>query len=240
MGLSVLAALMMACLPNPPGPTALPLATFTSVLTRTTVSTSTPALPTLTSSRTPTLTASPTIPPSTSTPPPTQTQTQTPTPGSYIYIFPVQPIDVATYPQGHHDYPAVDILAPVGSLFVAVTDGVVDFVSMEDHWAPKIDDPATRGGLSVAIIGDDGVRYYGSHLSEIAPGIVPGVRITAGQWLGYTGQTGNARFVAPHLHFGISHPTFPEDWAVRRGEIDPYLYLQAWAAGTMRTPKLNP
>jgi murein DD-endopeptidase MepM/ murein hydrolase activator NlpD len=147
---------------------------------------------------------------------------------------------VATYQQGHHDYPAVDILAPVGGQFVAVTNGVVDFVSVEDRWEPTVDDPATRGGLSVAIIGDDGLRYYGSHLSAIAPGITPGLRVMAGQLLGHTGNSGNARFVAPHLHFGISHPTYPEDWAVRRGEIDPYPYLQAWAAGKMSTPRLTP
>jgi len=66
------------------------------------------------------------------------------------------------------------------------------------------------------------------HTSAIVPGIEPGLRIRAGQRLGYVGRSGNARRVAPHLHFGISHPTFPEYWAVRRGEVDPYPYLQAW------------
>lgn len=115
----------------------------------------------------------------------------------------------------------------------------MDFVSYEDRWDGKVDDPATRGGLSVAIIGDDGVRYYGSHLSAIAPGIAPGVRVRAGKLLGYSGKTGNARGTSPHLHFGISHPTYPEDWEVRRGEISPYPYLQAWARGEMLRPELG-
>jgi murein DD-endopeptidase MepM/ murein hydrolase activator NlpD len=153
-------------------------------------------------------------------------------------VFPIQPSDVADYGRGHHDYPATDIVAPIGSSFVAVTNGVVDFVSTQDRWDPTEDDPATRGGLSVAILGDDGVRYYGSHLSAIAPDIQPGVRVVAGQLLGQVGNTGNARQVAPHLHFGISHPTYPEDWAVRRGEIDPYPYLRAWEAGEVLTPVL--
>lgn len=156
-----------------------------------------------------------------------------------VYVFPIQPPGVARYKPGHHDYPATDILAPAGSAFVAVTGGVVDFVSREDHWDPNTDDPATRGGLSVAIVGGDGVRYYGSHLSAIAPDIAPGVRVNAGQLLGYVGNSGNARFVVPHLHFGISHPTYPEDWRVRRGEIDPYPYLQVWVSGEMIMPTIE-
>jgi murein DD-endopeptidase MepM/ murein hydrolase activator NlpD len=70
--------------------------------------------------------------------------------------------------------------------------GVVDFVSREDVWNPKVNDGATRGGLVVAIVGDDGVRYYGSHLSQIADGVAPGVRVSAGQKLGLTGKSGDA------------------------------------------------
>lgn len=178
----------------------------------------------------------------TTTKPPTPTSSpvsSTPTPLIFRYVFPVQPPEAANYQRGHHDYPATDIFAPVGSSFVAVTNGVVDFVSIEDLWNPNEDDPATRGGLSVAILGEDGVRYYGSHLSAIAPDIEPGVSVVAGQVLGQVGNSGNARHIASHLHFGISHPTYPEDWAVRRGEIDPYPYLKAWEAGEMLTPKLR-
>src|SRR5438132_355964 len=93
------------------------------------------------------------------------------------YVFPVQAARVS-YGRYHHDYPATDIFCPVGSRFVAPTDGVVNFVSYKDTWDPRTDNPAVRGGLSVAIISDDGVRYYGSHLSAIANGIAPGVRVT--------------------------------------------------------------
>ncbi len=128
---------------------------------------------------------------------------------------------------------------PIGSSFAAVTNGVVDFVSYTDTWDPQTDDPAVRGGLSLALIGDDGIRYYGSHLSHIAAGIQPGVRVSVGQRLGLTGKTGDARFTAPHLHFGISHPTTPNDWRVRRGETSPYRYLNAWRQGTNLTPVLT-
>jgi murein DD-endopeptidase MepM/ murein hydrolase activator NlpD len=154
-------------------------------------------------------------------------------------VFPVQPAAKATYPACHHDYPASDIFTPVGSRFVAVTSGVVDFVSFKDTWQPEVDDPVTRGGLSVALIGDDGVRYYGSHLSQIADSIQPGVRVSAGQLLGLTGNSGTARPTPPHLHFGISQPTTPNDWAVRRGQINPYPYLNDWKHGQDRTPDLS-
>jgi murein DD-endopeptidase MepM/ murein hydrolase activator NlpD len=155
------------------------------------------------------------------------------------HVFPVQSDGKISYGRFHHDYPAADIFCQIGSVFVAVTDGVVDYVSREDVWDPKVNDGATRGGLSVAIIGDDGVRYYGSHLSQIADGIAPGVRVVAGQQLGLTGKSGDARYTDAHLHFGISHPTTPEDWQVRRGEIPPYDYLHAWQRGEDATPDLT-
>jgi murein DD-endopeptidase MepM/ murein hydrolase activator NlpD len=156
------------------------------------------------------------------------------------YVFPVQ-ADKGTisYGRTHHDYPAADIFCPVGSLFVAPIGGVIDFTTSADVWDPATDVPADRGGLSVALIGDDGVRYYGSHLSRVAEGIAAGVRVAAGQTLGLTGNSGNARSTPPHLHFGISHPTTPDDWAVRRGEIAPYRYLRAWQRGQNLAPDIS-
>ena len=154
------------------------------------------------------------------------------------HVFPLQPASVCDYSDGHHDYPANDIFCPIGTEVVAVTDGVVDFVSRTDEWDPAVDDPALRGGLSVAIVGDDGVRYYGSHLSAVDPGVRVGDRVVAGQRLGLSGDSGNAAGIDPHLHFGISRPTTPEDWMVRRGEVNPYPYLQAWERGEDVTPTL--
>jgi murein DD-endopeptidase MepM/ murein hydrolase activator NlpD len=179
---------------------------------------------------------------------PTRIPAPTATPGAsasptqvyFIYAFPLQPAEVCDYAPGvaAHGYPAIDIFAPRGTNFVAVTGGAVDFVSPEDLWDPEIDDPATRGGLAVAIIGDDGVRYYGSHLSEVAPGIAPGARVEPGQLLGTVGSSGNARGKDTHLHFGISQPTYPEDWHTRRGELDPFPYLEAWEIGVDIMPTL--
>ncbi|KAB8145257.1 M23 family metallopeptidase [Chloroflexia bacterium SDU3-3] len=180
--------------------------------------------------------------PPTPTPSPTAAPTEAP---SYTYAFPVQltaqgkKLGKISYGKYHHDYPAADIFCPRGSHFVAPTSGTVEWVTTTDTWTPKRNDPATRGGLSVAMIGDDGVRYYGSHLSAVADGIEVGAHVDAGQLLGLTGKSGDARYVAPHLHFGISHPTTPEDWATRRGEIAPYPYLRAWQRGEQITPSLE-
>jgi len=182
------------------------------------------------------------LPTFTSSPYPTDTATAPPTATaiSFTYVFPLRPVEYVGFAEGtaSHGYPATDIFAPVGTKFVAVTDGIVDFVSYEDTWDPSTDDPAVRGGLSVAIIGDDGVRYYGSHLSAVAEGITSGVRVTAGQLLGLVGHSGDARNTDSHLHFGISRPTTPDDWKARRGQVDPYPFLQAWLDGHNITPPL--
>ena len=156
---------------------------------------------------------------------------------SPIYVFPVADCTVK-YVRSHHDYPATDILAKAGCKYVAPVDGVVYEVALKDIWSSKTNLGQDRGGLSVSIIGIDGVRYYGSHFKSIAPGIEPGANVVAGQVLAYIGATGSARGTAPHVHFGISWPTAPEDnvWWVRRGVLYPWKYLDAWKVGKDLSP----
>ena len=154
------------------------------------------------------------------------------------YYFPIQPADVTSFGSAHHDYPATDIFAPIGTALVAVTDGVIDELRRTDPWVPDVDDPATRGGRFVSLIGDDGVRYYCSHLQWVAEGLEAGRRVRAGEVIGAVGISGDAARTPPHCHFGISRPTFPGDWEVRRGEVWPFEYLQAWERGEEVTPQL--
>jgi len=151
------------------------------------------------------------------------------------YAFPVAGCTV-TYARAHHNYPATDILAKKGCKFVASTSGVIDEVNRVDKWNGKTNLGADRSGLYVSMIGDDGVRYYGSHLDKIADGIEPGVRVAVGDLLGFIGTSGDARGTAPHLHYGISWPTPPDIWWVRRGEIYPWPYLDKWKAGLNAYP----
>ena len=160
-----------------------------------------------------------------------------------IYTFPVAGCTVK-YGKYHHDYPASDIFAKKGCAFVSPVAGVVDEVNTMDKWSGKTNKGADRGGLSVSIIGDDGNRYYGSHLSKIESNVIPGLRVATGEKLGEVGATGSAKGTSPHLHFGISYPTEKGIWWIRRGvglekgKTSPWKYLQAWQAGKDLKPKV--
>jgi murein DD-endopeptidase MepM/ murein hydrolase activator NlpD len=148
-------------------------------------------------------------------------------------VFPVQGCHVS-YSHSHHDYPATDIFAPRGCAVVSPVTGTVDEVSAVDRWSSSTNRGADRGGLSFSVVGVDGVRYYGSHLSTVL--VRPGQHVTAGQQVGTVGNTGDARGIATHLHFGVSWPTRHGIWWVRRGEVYPWPYLDSWRAGGSRSP----
>ena len=160
-----------------------------------------------------------------------------------IYTFPIAGCSVK-YGKYHHDYPATDIDAKKGCVFVAPIAGVIDEVNAVDKWSGKTNLGADRGGLSISLIGDDGNRYYGSHLSKIEANIIPGLRVATGEKLGEIGSSGSARGTKPHLHFGISYPTEKGFWWVRRGvglekgKTSPWKYLQAWQVGKDLKPKV--
>lgn len=179
-----------------------------------------------------------TAPESTST---TSTSTTTTTidPADVAHAFPVDPVDGSSWtPEAHANYRATDIFAPTGcgTRLVAPVTGEV-FEVVQNTWDESVDDPATRGGAAVSIVGDDGVRYYMAHFQAIDPAIVPGARVTAGDFLGEMGDTGRAG--ACHVHFGLSLPCpgGPDsEWWVRRGVIWPDEYLASWRDGGNLSP----
>jgi peptidoglycan LD-endopeptidase LytH len=225
--------LLAACAPAPapiftPSPSP-----FQPILT-----TPPPATITLTPAATHTALPTRTFPPEapTFTAIPSLTPLPTPTliPPKLTYVFPVTgvPAYAISYAAGGHGgYYATDIFAPIGAHFVAPVSGTIELLNRVDLWDLLTDDPAQRSGLAVAIIGDDGLRYYGSHLSGIPEHIYSGMRVRAGETIGFIGISGNARNTPPHLHFGISHPTYATDWKTRRGQIDPYPCLLLWQKG---------
>lgn len=176
--------------------------------------------------------------PATSVPPAPASSSVTPsasaTPAKKVtYAFPV--VGNNGYAHTHHDYPATDIITNCGNKVVAATSGVILTVTRKDGYKASVNAGATRGGLSVALLGDDGVRYYGSHMSTIGSSIKVGGRVTTGQALGKTGDTGDAS--ACHLHFGISPPcTRTTDWWIQRGTVYPWPYLDAWKKGVDKSP----
>ncbi|WP_232323533.1 M23 family metallopeptidase [Catenuloplanes japonicus] len=155
---------------------------------------------------------------------------------NYKYVFPVPGSPVSYHPT-HATNPATDIFANCGNPVLAVTDGTVVEISRKDEFVKGKPDGPLNGGFFVSLVGDDGVRYYGSHMSVVDAGIEPGVRVRAGQRLGNVGKTGNANNVC-HLHFGIS-PACAQvgDWWIRRGALWPAPYLDSWRKQGSNSPK---
>lgn len=165
------------------------------------------------------------------------TTTTTIDPLLVAHAFPVDPaVNSSFTPQSHSNYRATDIFssAGCGTTLRAPVTGTVDEVQTNTY-DRSIDDPATRGGNAIAIIGDDGVRYYMAHFQAFAPAIAAGVRVTAGDTLGEMGETGRAG--ACHVHFGLSLPCPTHgDWWIRRGVIWPDEYLDSWRSGGNLSP----
>ncbi|MFG1995737.1 M23 family metallopeptidase [Actinoplanes sp. NPDC048988] len=173
--------------------------------------------------------------PSSAAPTPTKTSPTKAATTTVKYVFPVKASNVDYHPT-HSKYPATDIFADCGESVVATTSGVVLEISLKDVYVKGSPDGPNNGGLSVSLLGDDGVRYYGSHLSKVQSGITKGVRVSAGQLLGKVGHTGNANGVC-HLHYGISPPCAKVgDWKVRRGVIWPATFLDSWRKKGQKSP----
>ncbi|MEV8511947.1 M23 family metallopeptidase [Dactylosporangium sp. NPDC051484] len=153
--------------------------------------------------------------------------------GTTKHAFPLQ--GKGSYSRDHHDYPASDIIANCGLNALSPVDGTVLEVARVDTWNARVNDGATRGGLSVSILGTDGARYYMSHFSSINNGIEAGAKVVAGQPVAKVGRTGDAS--ACHIHFGLS-PACQKtgDWWTRRGVIWSWSYLDAWKAGEEKSP----
>src|SRR5205823_12571913 len=96
------------------------------------------------------------------------------------HTFPIPSETNASYGHSHAEYPATDIFARCGSTYLSPVDGTVTEVRKVDRYDATVDNPALRGGRSVAIVGDDGVRYYGAHFQSIPDSTVAGERVHAG------------------------------------------------------------
>jgi murein DD-endopeptidase MepM/ murein hydrolase activator NlpD len=84
----------------------------------------------------------------------------------------------------------IDYSASTGTPVGAAADGLVTFAG-------------TRGpnGNLVSLRHSNGYESHYAHLSKIAPGIKPGIKLKQRQVLGFVGSTG--RSTGPHLHFAV-------------------------------------
>jgi murein DD-endopeptidase MepM/ murein hydrolase activator NlpD len=121
--------------------------------------------------------------------------------GAGDYVFPVGGgPSMVSVSHRHHDYPAADIAAPLGTPLYALAGGVVL------HAWPG--DP--RCGTGFTFQATDGQVWTYCHLSYLDPAVQPGAELTAGDPVGLVGATGDA--TGPHLHLQLQPATsYPQN-----------------------------
>ena len=115
------------------------------------------------------------------------------TPG---FMCPVQGgasfIDSWGFPRsGGRKHKGVDMFNARGTPLLAVVDGRIKFSFN------------SLGGRSTHLYADNGVVYYYTHLDAHPTNISSGQRVSKGTVVGFLGNSGNARYTSPHLHFEI-------------------------------------
>lgn len=104
--------------------------------------------------------------------------------------------------------------------------GVIPVVSMTDGYVKNIG-WLTLGGYRIGVMSESGIYYYYAHLDSYAPGLKKGDSVSAGQLLGFMGDTGygdeGTRGQFPvHLHMGIYY----YDSRGNEISINPYPFLK--------------
>ena len=116
---------------------------------------------------------------------------------------------------GARAHQGTDIMAPGGTPVVAAAAGTVE----------KLFYSHGGGGVTLYVRSPDRRwSYYYAHLRDYAPGVVEGLKVRAGDLLGYVGDTGNAGTGNFHLHFGVEQHEPGEGWWKGRA-VNPYPLL---------------
>jgi murein DD-endopeptidase MepM/ murein hydrolase activator NlpD len=113
---------------------------------------------------------------------------------------------------GRRVHQSIDIMRPSGTPLLACVDGFIEKIQT-----------SRLGGKSIYLTDPERRHhFFYAHLSGYAEGVVEGMPVTRGTLLGYVGNTGNARFTGPHLHFQIIRDT---------GAVNPYPVLRSMVEG---------
>lgn len=106
--------------------------------------------------------------------------------GTYSLPIPKSTLPRGEYDDPHHDYPAIDLPTPTGTSAFAMTAGTISHIG-------------GSCGYGILITASNGATYKYCHLNSRSVG--SGARVSAGQRIGYTGNTGNS--FGPHLHLEV-------------------------------------
>lgn len=113
-------------------------------------------------------------------------------------------------PRAHGPHEGIDIVADAGTPVLAVAAGII----VGNRQTPI-------GGTVLWILGRGRRLYYYAHMRELAPWMHLGRSVTEGEQIGSVGNTGNARYTVPHLHFGI-YSVVSDLYPMKYHAIDPY------------------
>lgn len=91
---------------------------------------------------------------------------------------------------GGRSHQGVDMIAARGTPAVAVEGGTVTQMSN-----------SSLGGITLWLAGSSGDSFYYAHLDGYASGLSSGQSVGVGDVIAYVGNTGNAQYTVPHLHF---------------------------------------
>ena len=119
--------------------------------------------------------------------------------------------------RAHH---GLDIMAPAGTPVVAAAAGTVEKLYSSG-----------LGGTTIYVRSPNRRwTYYYAHLAGYAPGLSEGRRVSAGETIGYVGDTGDAGAGNYHLHFSTTRTEPAQHW-YQGEDVDPYPMLAAGGAG---------
>jgi hypothetical protein len=89
-------------------------------------------------------------------------------------------------------HPAIDVYADRGTPVVAPVSGKV----LKSGWNDK-------GGNTITILGNDGIKYYFAHMDQPSH-VAVGTQLGAGSHIGNVGNTGSAKNTKPHVHLSMT------------------------------------
>jgi murein DD-endopeptidase MepM/ murein hydrolase activator NlpD len=95
---------------------------------------------------------------------------------------------------------AVDIVMPIGTPVHAARSGIV-LEAEDDFFKGGTNKAYASEANNIRILHDDGSMAIYAHLELEKAQVYPGLAVTAGQLIGYSGNTGFSS--GPHLHFAV-------------------------------------